>query len=326
MTSLKTNAFNATDTARHLLNDYTSGNLSHAYMLIGNSGAGKRTLVYAFAKLIMCENPNGITPCDECSSCRYFDSFGVHPNLTSVSTGNKASIGVEDIRKMSEGVFTAPYIGTKKIYVIENAEKMTAQAQNALLKIIEEPPEYAVFFLLTSNRYAMLPTVISRCRTLNMSLYSYEALKDIALSHKPQLSGNEIEVLIHRSQGLPGKLISVIDADEEYRNSVFSTVTALLNGDIEKIFEAAASIDNREAALNFVYSVNEIMRDASIYMVCGNDDMVFNADKTEIIDNVAKKATLRQITRFLSESMQTVKMLSGNVSYQLCIKNLLMKW
>ena len=326
MTISTNDVFSATHTARLLLNDYSSGNLSHAYMLIGNTSAGKRTLSRAFAQLIMCEAPHGTTPCGECSSCRYFDSFGEHPNMTVVSLGNKASIKVDDIREMSDGIYTAPYIGTKKIYIIENAEKMTLQAQNALLKILEEPPEYVVFFLLTANRYAMLQTVMSRCRTLCMSLYSESALRNIALSSAPELSAAQTDILIHRSQGLPGKLISLLNSDEEERNGIFSAVTALLNNDIETIFSAAEKIDSRETALSFVNSINEIMRDASVYMVCRDEKMVFNADKTAVLESIAEKATLKQIVNFLSESMQTVKMLSGNVSYQLSVKNLLMKW
>lgn len=326
MTAFTKNVFDATDTAARLINDFKSGALSHAYMLIGNAGAGKRTLVYAFAKLIMCEAPRGAVPCNECAACRYFDSFGTHPELTAVTLGNKASIGVEDIRDMSEGVYTAPYIGAKKIYIIENAEKMTAQAQNALLKIVEEPPEYAVFFLLTSNRYAMLPTVISRCRVLNMSRYSSAALKNIAYEYNHELSDNDIEVLLHRSQGLPGRLISIINADDTARENVFSAVKAMLNGDVDGIFDAATTADSRDAALSFAYLLNEIMRDAEVFMVCKDDSLVFNADKTELIEEISQKATLKKVTEFLSETVQTIKMLSGNVSYQLCIKNLLMKW
>lgn len=326
MNVLAKNVFDATDTAARLLNDYASGGLSHAYMIIGNTGAGKRTLTYAFAKLIMCESPHGNSPCNECAACRYFDSFGTHPELTTVRLTDKASIGVEDIRKMSDGVYTAPYIGAKKVYVIENAEKMTAQAQNALLKIIEEPPEYVVFFLLTSNRYAMLQTVISRCRVLNMSRYSETALKNIALEHNSQLSHDEINVLLHRCQGLPGRLISFIDAEDKARETVFDAVRAILNGDIDGIFEAAARLETRDAAISFAQSLNEIMRDASVYSVCKNEGLVFNADKTELIEEITQKATLKHITDFLSEIIQTIKMLSGNVSYQLCIKNLLMKW
>ncbi len=321
-----TSIFNATSTGQRLISDMISGNLSHAYLIIGPEGAGKKTLTRAFAKLLMCLDPHGTVPCNECSCCKYFEAFGEHPNVTMLSTGNKASIGVSEIRDMSEGVFVEPYIGNKKIYIINEADKMTQQAQNALLKILEEPPQYAVFFLLSANRYSILQTVISRCRTLNMSLYSQSALKSIIAEKAPEFTPNDVDVLIHRSQGLPGRLIGMLDSTDEQRMYVFDTVNALIENDIEKIFAFAQKLESREEAIAFVTSINEIMRDITVYTVSGDKNAIFNSDKADFIMNIAQRTTLKKQTAFLDESVKTLKMLSGNVSFQLCVKNLLMKW
>ncbi len=322
-----TDIFNASNTGRLLVNDFMSGSLSHAYLIIGQEGSGKKTLANAFAKLIMCEDPHGDVPCGECSCCRYFESFGEHPNVALIQTRNKASIGVSEIRDMSEGVYIEPYIGKRKIYIINEAEKMTQQAQNALLKILEEPPQYVVFLLLSSNRYAMLQTVISRCRTLNMSLYTDNALRHIVNEEAPELVPGDAEILIHRSQGLPGRLKKLLTkTDDSFRDEVFQTVEALIKSDIEKIFAVAGKLESREAAIKFVSEINEIMRDASVYTVARDEKMIFNSDKAEFIKMIAEKATLKKQTAFLDESVKTLRMLQGNVSYQLCVKSLLMKW
>lgn len=309
-----------------MLNDFTSGKVSHAYMILGDKGSGKFTLTNAFAQLLLCEDPHGTAPCGECACCSYFESLSAHPNVTVVSTENRASIGIKDIRDMADGVYTSPYIGSKKVYIIKDAEKMTQQAQNALLKLIEEPPEHAVFFLLSSSRYAMLATVISRCRTISMTPYSDSALKKIIFEHSPELSSLEVDNLVSRAQGNPGRLISYITDDGTFRNMVLSSAEALMKNNMEAILDSVQSIDSRESALRFIYILNEIMRDACICKLCGNTEGIFNKDKISLISAIAKSADLKRIVNFLNEIAQTEKMLNGNVSYLLCIKNTLLKW
>lgn len=323
---MNTEIFTATNTAKTLLNDFVSDKVSHAYMLIGDNGSGKYTLTNAFAQLLLCENPNGTTPCGECACCSYFESLSSHPNVTVVSTENKASIGIKDIRDMADGVYTAPYIGSKKVYIIKDAEKMTQQAQNALLKLIEEPPEHAVFFLLSASRYAMLATVISRCRTISMTPYSDSALKKILFEHSPEISPQQADTYISRAQGNPGKLISYITDDGTFRNTVLSSAEALIGNNMETVLDSVQSIDSRENALNFIYILNEIMRDTCIYKLCKNNAKIFNTDKISLISTIAESADLKKIVNFLNEIAKTEKMLNGNVSYMLCIKNMLLKW
>lgn len=323
---MNNNVFSATKTAEMLLHDYKINKVSHAYMIIGEPGSGKSTLVKAFAELLLCEKPEGVRPCGECACCKYFDSFGEHPGVTVISNKDKATIGVGDIRDMSENVYSAPYIGSRKIYIINNADKMTQQAQNALLKILEEPPEYVVFFLLVSNRYSMLTTVISRCRVVNMTPYSQNALRNIISEADKALTVEQTETFIHRCGGSPGKLISYINDDDTYRGFVFDTVTALVDNDIEKLFDAAQKAENRDSALTLVTGINEIMRDVCVYMLNGEDSLVFNSDKFDNIKYISEKSTLKRVVCFLNEVERTVKMLQGNVSYQICVKNLLLKW
>lgn len=323
---MNTEIFTATNTATMLLNDFVSDKVSHAYMLIGDNGSGKYTLANAFSQLLLCEAPHGTVPCGKCACCSYFESLAAHPNVTVVSPENKASIGIKDIRDMSDGVYTAPYMGSKKVYIIRNAEKMTQQAQNALLKVIEEPPEHALFFLLSASRYAMLATVISRCRTLSMTPYSEHSLKNIIFEKNPELLPEQANTLIGRSQGNPGRLISFLSDDGTFRNAVLSSAEALIENNMETVLDSVQNIDSREDALKFIYILNEIMRDTCMYKICGKDAKLFNTDKTDLIHAIANSANLKRIVKFLNEIAQTEKMLNGNVSYLLCLKSMLLKW
>ena len=146
----------------HFRNAVQTGKVSHAYILSGEAGMGRKSLANAFALSLLCEK--GMEePCMQCHACKQVLS-GNHPDLIYVTHEKPASIGVDDIREqINDTIQVRPYSSYYKIYIVDEAEKMTVQAQNALLKTIEEPPAYAVILLLTTNQDAFLPTILSRC-------------------------------------------------------------------------------------------------------------------------------------------------------------------
>ncbi len=319
--------FNATQTAKQFINDNLNGRLSHAYMIIGDNGAGKFTLVNAFSQLLLCESPGESTPCRKCSNCQYFEAFTAHPNVTVITSGDKASIGIAEIRTATENIYTAPYMASKKIYIIKNAEKMTPQAQNALLKILEEPPEYVVFFLLVSNRYSMLTTIISRCRVINMSPYPAPYLEQIAKEHCPDITSEKCALAVNASLGLPGRLLYVLSDEYEHKKAeIIDTILAMINGDTEKLFNTAQALDSRESALEFIRSLNEAFRDICVWILTNDKSKIISSDLLSLVSENSTAFLLKRTVSFIDEIKNTEKMLKSNAAYQLCIKNLLMKW
>ena len=160
----------------HLQKAIQSKHVSHAYILTGEAGMGRKSLAHAFAMTLLCER--GMSePCMQCHACKQIMS-GNHPDLLFVSHEKPNSIGVDDIRlQMHDTIMIRPYSSYYKIYIVDEAEKMTVQAQNALLKTIEEPPSYAIIILLTTNQEAFLPTILSRCVQLKL-----KPLKDSVVS------------------------------------------------------------------------------------------------------------------------------------------------
>jgi len=151
----------------HLKKAIESNHVSHAYILTGESGMGRKSLANAFAMTLLCEK--GMSePCMQCHACKQVMSDN-HPDLVYVTHEKPGSIGVDDIRKqLHDTIMIRPYSSYYKLYIVDEAEKMTAQAQNALLKTIEEPPSYAVILLLTTNQESFLPTILSRCIQLKL--------------------------------------------------------------------------------------------------------------------------------------------------------------
>ncbi len=151
----------------HLTNAIRTGKISHAYIINGEKSSGKEFIAKIFARTLQCEKGQE-EPCEECHSCRQALSDN-HPDIIRVTHEKPGSIGVEDIRsQVNNDIAIKPYSGPYKIYIINESEKMTVQAQNALLKTLEEPPAYGVILLLTANADALLPTIASRCVRLDM--------------------------------------------------------------------------------------------------------------------------------------------------------------
>ena len=154
--------------AAHLQGAIRSGKVSHAYLISGAEGSGKRMLADAFAAALQCEE-GGTEACGKCHSCRQAAGLN-HPDIIYVTHEKPALISVSEIRSQLVGdVAIRPYNGKYKIYIVEDAEKMNTEAQNALLKTLEEPPEYAVILLLTRSARMLLETIRSRCVMLSLS-------------------------------------------------------------------------------------------------------------------------------------------------------------
>ena len=197
---------------QHLQNAIRLGKVSHAYILSGEKGSGKKLLANTFAMALQCEKKD-IDPCQECRSCKKAMSRN-HPDIIYITHEKPNSIGIEDIRtQLIEDVMIKPYCSSYKIYIVDEAEKLTLQAQNALLKTIEEPPAYAVIMLLTSNMDAFLPTITSRCVKLNLRPVQESMVKDY-LMEKMHLPDYQAQMDAAFSQGNIGKARQMAESDE----------------------------------------------------------------------------------------------------------------
>lgn len=166
------------DIIQYIQNAVEQDKVSHAYILNGAKGSGKKMLAKLFAMTLQCENSQS-EPCGECRSCRQADS-GNQPDIITIQHEKPGSISVDDIREQLNGdIMIKPYSNRYKIYIIPEADLLTVQAQNALLKTIEEPPEYAIIFLLTENADSLLPTIRSRCVMLKLRNIKDTLIKSI---------------------------------------------------------------------------------------------------------------------------------------------------
>ena len=154
---------------------FASGRVAHSYLLCGPAGSGKHTLTRILSAAMQCEGRSGKIPCGICSGCRKALE-GVHPDIITVDDPDHKAMTVDPIRAARSDMFIRPNEGKRKIYIIPRGQDMNESAQNALLKILEEPPDYGVFLILSTNAERLLPTIRSRCAYLRAGGFLGQAL------------------------------------------------------------------------------------------------------------------------------------------------------
>ena len=184
--------------------------VSHSYLMIGRNGIGKKMMASEFAKSILCFSQD--KPCNLCKSCTEFDSNN-HPDFLCINPDGN-SIKIEQIRELQKKIQEKPIISLKKVYIIDNADLMTQEAQNCLLKTLEEPPEFATIILIGSNENAFLTTIKSRCMIIHFNpIENKYIIKYLEENCKiNNISSNMLEMF----QGSIGKAIDLKDKAKNY--------------------------------------------------------------------------------------------------------------
>ena len=185
------------------------GHISHFYLICGPEGSGKHTLARLLAAAILCgrEDP----PCGHCNPCRKVFE-GNHPDFITVTDPEHKNIAVKIVREIRDDMFIRPNEAEHKIYLF--AQDLGTEGQNALLKVLEEPPAYGVFMLLTDNPEKILPTVRSRCTELNLTALPETVLSDALRQQFPEASGEDLSAAMSRSGGFLGQAIKILESGE----------------------------------------------------------------------------------------------------------------
>lgn len=312
------------DIIAHIGNAVRTDKVSHAYIISGEKGMGKKRIAKRFAMGLLCEQ-TGETPCRECHECSRIDSDN-HPDVIWIKHEKPMSIGVEEIRtQLNDTVGIKPYEGKYKIYIIDEAEKLTVQAQNSLLKTIEEPPVYAVVFLLTTNPDILLPTIVSRCITLKMQPVENAILKQF-LVKETGISESEAELIASFSGGNPGRGIE-ISSSETFRG-MKEFVTGILRRvgemDLHQINQEAKSFGDYK---NEIEDCLDIMmawfRDVLLFKVTNDLNELIFKDEYRHISEYASRTSYEGVESIIESICKAKSRLRANVNFELTIELLL---
>ena len=187
-----------------------SDRTAHFYVISGPEGSGKHTLARLLAAAIHCKGAD--KPCLQCSACRKVMANS-HPDFITVDDPEKKTVPVDLIRQARTDIYVRPNEADRKVYMFPRGHNMDFPSQNALLKVLEEPPEYGVFLLLTENAQKLLPTVRSRCVELSLLPLPEKLLTDKLHQQFPNASGEDIAAAAQRSGGYLGQAIRLLEED-----------------------------------------------------------------------------------------------------------------
>lgn len=309
----------------HLQNAIATDKVSHAYILNGPEKSGKLMLADAFAMTLQCE-AGGTEPCMECHSCK--QAVGQNqPDIIYVTHEKPNTISVEDIRtQVNNDIAIKPYSSPRKIYIINEAEKMNAQAQNALLKTIEEPPEYAVILLLTTNADAFLPTILSRCVTLNLKAVSDEKIRNF-LMRQHRIPDYQADICVAFAQGNVGKAVQLASSEEfnELKAFVIRLMKQLPEMEFYELLAAVKQVGEYKLTIYDFFDLMMVWyRDVLIFKATKDVNRLIFKDEVYDIKRQAEKSSYRGIEAILNALQKAQVRLKANVNFDLVIELLFM--
>lgn len=305
----------------HFKNAIKLHKVSHAYILNGDKGMGKKMLSKTFAMALQCEK-GAEEPCMECRSCRQVMSDS-HPDIKYITHGKPNVIAVDEIREqINNDIQIKPYSGPYKIYIVDEAEKMNPQAQNALLKTIEEPPEYGIIILLTANSEMFLPTILSRCVMLNMKLMEKGQMRDY-LMKKLGIPDYHADVITAFAGGNLGKAIRL--ASSEDFSELKGSVTHLLEyiGDMET-YEVVMAVKQAEKYKVDIDDYIDLMmvwyRDVLMFKVSRDMNELTFKDEYGYIKEQAERISFNGVEEILNAMDKAKVRIRANVNFDLAIE------
>ena len=300
--------------------DILRGRQSHAYILEGPEGSGRHTAAKLIAQAILCERGSAEDfPCLKCLACRKV-ADGICTDVIYVNRGKYASIGIDAIRDLKSSISYAPVESKYKVYIIEEADKMTPQAQNSLLLSLEEPPSFVVFILICKDSSLLLETVRSRAPVIRMQLFPAGEILSYLEGHKTKIAKNDPAVAAAASGGAIGKAEKLMsgESSEELSDAALcrETVPLLLSLNTEDRLSLLKKFPSkRDDAVRFLKVLSNAARDLLYVKLAKKDDLLFYTDRTEA-EREAAKTTVAKLVSLSAVISSSIEKISANVSIQ----------
>ena len=309
------------DILKYISSAVENNRVSHAYILNGERGSGKKMLANLFAMTLLCETGDN-EPCGKCHSCKQAES-GNHPDIIRVTHEKPNSISVDDIRtQVNNTVDIKAYQGPYKVYIIPQADMMTPQAQNAILKTIEEPPSYAVFLLLTENAETLLPTINSRCVMLKLRNIKDTLIKKYLMENL-EIPDYKADMCTAFAQGNMGRAIMLANSDHfnEIREEAVQLLKHISEMELNEIVAAVKNISVYKLEItDYLDTIMIWYRDVLLYKATKEIDKVVFKDQLQSIKEQARKSSYEGIELILESLEKAKARLKANVNFDLVME------
>jgi DNA polymerase-3 subunit delta' len=301
--------------------DYSlkTNTIAHAYLLVGPQHVGKKTLATNLAQALNCDGPE--LPCGRCRSCQRILE-GKHADVTPIGLDSKTEIGIDDIRGLQRLANLPPYEGKCKVFIIDDAEYLSTEAANSLLKILEEPPPKVVWLLLAAEEERLLPTIISRCQRLELKPVPSERVQEL-LVNSYNVDADKSKLLTQLCHGRLGWAVSALANGDilEQRSQRIAKLVSLLTASLEQRFAYAQELasqfsQDRRAGAEIMEIWLDWWRDLML-IKGGCQEAIINVDYETVLKEQAKELSLSEIKEFLANLGLLQEEISKNVNPRL---------
>lgn len=312
-------------TIAHMKNAIQLNKVSHAYIMNGEKGSGKKMLAGIFAQTLQCRE-HGTEPCMRCQSCKQALSLN-QPDIIRVTHEKPNTISVEDIRTQLNGdIQIKPYSSPYKIYIVDEAEKLSVQAQNALLKTIEEPPAYAVILLLTTNVGMLLPTIQSRCVRLDLKPVPSELIKKY-LMEQLEIPEYRANICTEFAQGNVGKArrLALSENFGEMLEHALHLVKYISNMEVSDIVEDLKKINAYKMEIGDYLDLLVVWyRDVLLFKATRDAGSLIFKDELTSIGRKAADSSYEGLERIIKSLEKAKIRINANVNFDMAMELLLL--
>lgn len=307
-----------------LQNALCNNRVAHAYLFHGPPGIGKKTLARAFARALLC--PAAVDDsCGNCSICRRIAGEQFPDFVILQPAGNY--IKIEQIRELQKKAQYKPYESLRKVYLINQAESMTVEAANCMLKILEDPPANTVFLLTAANPYNLLPTIISRCQLVPLEKVAPADIGEM-LQERYRITPEMSLLLASLSEGLPGMAVDMAVSDKalETREMMLRLVDNINSGRVDELLQAAEELDKKKEILPVI--LDQLLlwfRDRLVWVQTGEESLIHNIDKLDRLKDESAPNNQDSLVRGIAQILETRNQIGRNINQRLAVEVLLLK-
>lgn len=313
------------DIVKHFKSSIELGKISHAYILNGEKGSGKKTLAAVVAKSLQCESGEA-DPCGTCKSCLQAES-GNQPDIIWVTHEKPNVISVDEIRtQILNDIELKPYSSRYKIYIVPDAQLMNTQAQNAILKTLEEPPEYAIIMLLTNNVDKFLPTIISRCIVLNFRPVEPLHMVDY-LVNQIGIDREKARFCTDFAQGNLGKAVRLAISPDynEIKEDSLRLLRRIQDMDMDEIIQAVRNMGKYKLDItDYIDIMSMWFRDLLMVKISNSPNKLIFKDEFSVMKKQASHVSYEGLEEILQALDKLKIRLEANVNFDIAMELMLL--
>jgi DNA polymerase III subunit delta' len=311
------------DFSKKYLNEAMKNNkISHSYIINGPDGIGKSIFALHMAEVLLCNSEP--SPCGFCNSCKKVEKL-IHPDVKIIDNGKK-SVGVNDIRNLIDEINTRPYEGKVKIIIIKNADNITHEGQNALLKTLEEPPNNVIIILLVEFIDSILQTILSRCQVLRFGRVPLKEI--IEFLSKKGFTKEESEIATNLSDGIPGRALAQLDSKYvNLRKQTIEISHKIVTSDPLAGFECEKFFMDNKEDIDYIFDILMTWnRDILIFKSTKNEKNIINRDFYDLLVEESQLLSYNRLDRVMDVIKDTNEKIKQYANFQLAVEIMLLKF